>query len=166
MPFLHNPFILNLSPSLKVFVWAKKDAALLFTETPHRTKTMNSIAISPFAQSTINTLESLSYCSFLRLYEKKSDAELLQAYQSLEDHDSLATLFIRYSAQVLGLCMQYLKHSADAEDAVMDIYTHIQKPLRHQNVQHFKAWIMQVSRNHCLQILRKKRVSTRLISPS
>ena len=37
LPFLHNPFILNLSPSLKVFVWAKKDAALLFTETPHRT---------------------------------------------------------------------------------------------------------------------------------
>ena len=89
--------------------------------------------------------------------KKKSDAELLQAYRSLEDHDSLATLFIRYSAQVLGLCMQYLKHSADAEDAVMDIYTHIQKPLRHQNVHHFKAWIMQVSRNHCLQILRKKK---------
>ena len=89
--------------------------------------------------------------------KKKSDAELLQAYRSLEDHDSLAALFIRYSAQVLGLCMQYLKHSADAEDAVMDIYTHIQKPLRHQNVQHFKAWIMQVSRNHCLQILRKKK---------
>ena len=33
----------------------KKDAALHLTEAPHRTKTMNSIAISPFAQSTINT---------------------------------------------------------------------------------------------------------------
>ena len=89
--------------------------------------------------------------------KKKSDAELLQAYQSLEDRDSLAMLFMRYSAQILGLCIQYLKYPTDAEDAVMDIYTHIQKPLRHQNVQHFKAWIMQVSRNHCLQILRKKK---------
>ena len=89
--------------------------------------------------------------------KKKSDTELLEAYQAYEDHDSLAELFMRYSAQVLGLCMQYLKHAADAEDAVMDIYSHIQKPLRHQNVQHFKAWIMQVSRNHCLQILRKKK---------
>ena len=80
--------------------------------------------------------------------KKKSDAELLQAYQSLEDHDSLAVLFMRYAAQVLGLCMQYLKHSADAEDAVMDIYSHIQRPLRHQNVQHFKAWIMPVSYTH------------------
>ena len=89
--------------------------------------------------------------------KKKSDEELLQAYQSLEDHDSLAVLFMRYSSQVLGLCMQYLKNSADAEDAVMDIYSHIQKPLCHQKVQHFKAWIMQVSRNHCLQILRKNK---------
>ena len=89
--------------------------------------------------------------------KNKSDAELLHAYQTFEDHDSLATLFMRYAAQVLGLCMQYLKHSADAEDAVMDIYTHIQKPLRHQHIQHFRAWIMQVSRNHCLQIIRKKK---------
>ena len=77
--------------------------------------------------------------------------------RSLGDHDSLATLFIRYAAQVLGICLRYLEQSADAEDAVMDIYSHIQKPLRHQHVQHFRAWIMQVSRNHCLQILRKKK---------
>ncbi|HAB90642.1 MAG TPA: RNA polymerase subunit sigma-70, partial [Bacteroidetes bacterium] len=57
--------------------------------------------------------------------KKKSDTELLEAYQAYEDHDSLAELFMRYSAQVLGLCMQYLKHAADAEDAVMDIYSHI-----------------------------------------
>ena len=88
--------------------------------------------------------------------KNKSD-ELLHAYQTFEDHDSLATLFMRYSAQVLGLCLRYLEQPADAEDAVMDIYTHIQKPLRHQHIQHFRAWIMQVSRNHCLQIIRKKR---------
>ena len=89
--------------------------------------------------------------------KNKSDAELLHAYQTLGDHDSLATLFMRYAAQVLGICLRYLEQSADAEDAVMDIYSHIQKPLLHQNVQHFRAWIMQVSRNHCLQILRKKK---------
>ena len=89
--------------------------------------------------------------------KNKSDAELLHAYQTHEDHDSLAALFMRYAAQVLGICLRYLEQRADAEDAVMDIYSHIQKPLRHQNVQHFRAWIMQVSRNHCLQILRKKK---------
>ena len=89
--------------------------------------------------------------------KKKSDAELLEAYQAHQDHDSLAVLFMRYSAQVLGICLRYLEHSADAEDAVMDIYTHIQKPLQKQHILHFKAWIMQVSRNHCLQIIRKNK---------
>ena len=64
--------------------------------------------------------------------KKKSDAELLEAYQAHQDHDSLAVLFMRYAAQVLGICLRYLEHSADAEDAVMDIYTHIQKPLQKQ----------------------------------
>ena len=49
--------------------------------------------------------------------KNKSDAELLHAYQTLGDHDSLATLFMRYAAQVLGICLRYLEQSADAEDA-------------------------------------------------
>lgn len=57
---------------------------------------------------------------------------------------------------VYGVCLKYLNQPESAQDAVMDIYEHINRKLPGHEVENFSAWLYMVSKNHCLQQLRKK----------
>jgi len=72
------------------------------------------------------------------------------------DKDALGTLFLRYMELVYGVCLKYLGQTESAQDAVMDIYEHVNKKLPEHEVENFSAWLYMVSKNHCLQLLRKK----------
>jgi len=49
-----------------------------------------------------------------------------------------------------------LKDAGLAEDAVNDIFVQISKKLKTHNVEYFKSWLYTVTRNHCIEILRKE----------
>jgi DNA-directed RNA polymerase specialized sigma24 family protein len=51
-----------------------------------------------------------------------SDESLMKAYQASGDQSELATLYMRYTDLVFGVCLKYLKEKEDAKDAVMTIY--------------------------------------------
>ena len=72
------------------------------------------------------------------------------------DKEALGTLFLRYMELVYGVCLKYLAQAESAQDAVMDIYEHINRKLPEHDVENFGAWLYMVSKNHCLQLLRKK----------
>ena len=72
------------------------------------------------------------------------------------DKDALGTLYLRYMELVYGVCLKYLGDPESARDAVMDIYEHINKKLPFHEVENFSAWLYMVSKNHCLQGLRRK----------
>lgn len=57
---------------------------------------------------------------------------------------------------VYGVCLKYLGQPEAAQDAVMDIYEHINRKLPGHQVDNFSGWLYMVSKNHCLQLLRKK----------
>ncbi len=57
---------------------------------------------------------------------------------------------------VYGVCLKYLGQPEAAQDAVMDIYEHINQKLPGHQVDNFSGWLYMVSKNHCLQKLRKK----------
>ena len=57
---------------------------------------------------------------------------------------------------VYGVCLKYFGQPDAAQDGVMDIYEHISKKLPDHEVDNFPAWLYMVSKNHCLQVLRKK----------
>ena len=57
---------------------------------------------------------------------------------------------------VYGVCLKYFGQPESAQDAVMDIYEHINRKLPTHDVDNFPAWLYMVSKNHCLQVLRKK----------
>jgi len=57
--------------------------------------------------------------------------------------------------QVYGSCMTYYKNTADAEDAVMEIYEKLVKKIPTSNIKYFKSWLYTVTRNHCLEKLRR-----------
>ncbi len=84
------------------------------------------------------------------------DKTLIDRYRKRKDKDALGTLFLRYMELVYGVCLKYLGQPETAEDAVMDIYEHINRKLRSQQVDNFGGWLYMVSKNHCLQQLRKK----------
>lgn len=50
--------------------------------------------------------------------------------------------------------MKYLKNKEEAEDATCEIFQSLFVKLKKHEVKHFRSWIYQTSRNHCLMIIR------------
>lgn len=93
---------------------------------------------------------------FLRTKDDATDdAVLLSHFKEKGDKQALARLFDRYLELIYGLCVQYLKSTALAEDAVMAIYVELQQKVPNHEIRNFKNWLFTFVRNHCLMQLRK-----------
>jgi RNA polymerase sigma factor (sigma-70 family) len=84
------------------------------------------------------------------------DKDLVAEYKLTGDQQIAAKLFTRYDFLVYGVCLKYLKNPEDATDVVQDIYLQVVKKLKTHNVEAFRPWLYVLSKNHCLDILRKK----------
>jgi RNA polymerase sigma factor (sigma-70 family) len=91
------------------------------------------------------------------IYENLSDEHLLIDYKVSNNQQSLATLFLRYSDLVYGVCLKYLKSNELSKDAVMGIYEELYKKLAQQDIENFKSWLYVVTKNYCLIQLRKNK---------
>jgi RNA polymerase sigma-70 factor, ECF subfamily len=89
---------------------------------------------------------------------QQADEALLEAYRKLGEPEYLAELYRRHLHLALGVCMKYLKDVAAAQDAVADVFEKLAKDLREREVEQFKPWLYTVTKNHCLQLLRKEQV--------
>jgi len=85
-----------------------------------------------------------------------TDRELIERFRTQKDKDALGTLYLRYMELVYGVCMKYLSQPETAQDAVMDIYELLNRKLPDHEVDNFGGWLYMVSKNHCLQQLRRK----------
>ncbi|MDQ3017906.1 MAG: sigma-70 family RNA polymerase sigma factor [Bacteroidota bacterium] len=85
-----------------------------------------------------------------------TDQDLITSFRVRKDTDALGTLYLRYTELVYGVCLKYFGQPDLAQDAVMDIYEHINRKLPGHEVDNFPGWLYMVSKNHCLQVLRKK----------
>ncbi len=85
-----------------------------------------------------------------------SDAELVERYQKTGDMELLGVLTERYTALIYGVCLKVLKHEAEAEDAFMGVFEKLTKKVQQHDIQEFRPWLHVLTRNHCLEILRKK----------
>jgi RNA polymerase sigma-70 factor (ECF subfamily) len=85
-----------------------------------------------------------------------TDKSLIDRFRTGRDKDALGTLFLRYMELVYGVSLKYLGQPEAAQDAVMDIYELVNRKLPAHEVENFSAWLYMVSKNHCLQQLRKK----------
>jgi RNA polymerase sigma factor (sigma-70 family) len=87
-----------------------------------------------------------------------TDEQLIAAYVKEHNNQYFGILFERYTHLVFGVCMKYLKNTHDAEDAVMGIFEKLMSDIAKHEVRDFKNWLYRVSKNHCLMILRKRKV--------
>lgn len=85
---------------------------------------------------------------------KEQEKDTLLDYREGGNISGISTLYTDYIDLVYGLCLKYLKNTADAEDAVMSIYELILGKLKTQEVNHFRSWLYIVAKNHCLEHLR------------
>jgi RNA polymerase sigma factor (sigma-70 family) len=90
-------------------------------------------------------------------YQQLSDKELIDLYVTDRCRYTLPLLYERYGHLVMGSCMNYLKQVENAEDTTMRIFGELGAKLLKHDVQHFKSWLFQVTRNECLQFLRKNK---------
>ena len=55
---------------------------------------------------------------------------------------------------VFGICLKYLKDSENAKDSTLAIFEELVLKLQKHEVTNFKSWLYQLSKNHCLMLLR------------
>lgn len=87
-------------------------------------------------------------------YKSLSDKELVDLYKASANQDLLAILYSRFSDLLFGVSLKYLKNADAAADACNDIYMELVEKLLKHEVEHVKAWLHTVARNHCLMKLR------------
>ena len=86
-----------------------------------------------------------------------SDEDLVRTYQETLDQQYLAEVYNRYTALIYGICIRYLTDSEVARDAAADIYEVLEDKLKKFNVVNFSSWLHTLTRNHCLQMLRRSK---------
>ena len=84
----------------------------------------------------------------------QSDTELVLVYRQSGDLKVLGDLYQRYMELVYGVCLKYLKEPELAQDAVMQIFEELVLKLKKHEVDNFRGWLHQVSKNYCLMQLR------------
>jgi RNA polymerase sigma factor, sigma-70 family len=58
---------------------------------------------------------------------------------------------------IYGVCLKYLKDPENAQDAVMNLFEELIIKVPKQEIDHFKAWVYTVAKNHCLMRLRSEK---------
>jgi len=71
-----------------------------------------------------------------------------------QDQEAFSVLYHRYVHLSLGMCLKFLNNE-EAKDAVQNIFLTIWTNCHLYKIQNFKPWLLKVTKNHCLQILRK-----------
>ncbi len=93
---------------------------------------------------------------FRKPYQKLSDEELIELFKREGDKEIIGEFFNRYVHLIYSVCFSYYKDGEKTRDIVMEIFESLDGKIKKYEIQNFKAWLYQVSRNACLMDLRKK----------
>lgn len=89
-------------------------------------------------------------------YRSLDDKELVQLFKEKREQLCIGILFERYGKLVMGACLKYVKDEFDAQEISSKIFEELPDKIQNFEIQFFKSWLYQVTRNECLQFLRKQ----------
>lgn len=93
----------------------------------------------------------------ISLFHRLSDDDLLHRVRRESNGRALNQLLQRHLESVMGLCLYYLGHAEDAEDATMEILAKATQSIRDgKEIRSFKDWLFIIGRNHCFQRLKQR----------
>jgi RNA polymerase sigma-70 factor (ECF subfamily) len=80
--------------------------------------------------------------------------------------DAFAELYRQYWPRVFGLCRHLLRTAAAAEDAASEVFLRVQRNLgSYDRSRPFLKWLLAIASNHCMDLLRRTSLETRLFGP-
>lgn len=85
-----------------------------------------------------------------------TDEELLIQYKESGHAAYFGILYNRYIPLLYGMCLKYLHDESKAQSAVMQLFEELLPEISDCEIRTFKTWLYGVTRNHCLQIVRKE----------
>lgn len=89
--------------------------------------------------------------------EKKSDLELIAAFQNGDTH-AFEEIVSRYSAKAYSLASRLTRNGEDAEEVLQDVFVTVFRKIdRFEGKSSFSSWLYRVTVNSSLMKLRKKR---------
>ncbi|MCP4438844.1 MAG: RNA polymerase sigma factor [Aureispira sp.] len=92
--------------------------------------------------------------------KKLTDNDLVQAFIATQQDAFYAELYDRYADKVYRKCYFILKNEAEAADATQDIFTKVFINIsQFREGQKFSSWIMSISKNYCIDLIRKNKRS-------
>ena len=81
------------------------------------------------------------------------------------DREGLAELYQRFGPRVLGLCRHLLGSPEAAEDARSDVFSRLPQVIkRYDPALPFDRWLLSVTSHRCLDLLRRRRLESRLFA--
>ena len=91
--------------------------------------------------------------------EKEEEYRLVEKYLSNGD-EAAATKFVRtYQNFVYATALRYLKNDDDTNDAAQEVFIKAFKSFKNFNFKSsLKTWIYRITVNHCINILRKRKL--------
>ena len=92
-----------------------------------------------------------------KIASSASDEELMAVYKQTHEPEVLGELFQRHMELVYGVCLKYLKQAEDAQDSTIAVFEELGPKLIKHEIEHFKAWLHTVTKNHCLMRLRSEK---------
>jgi RNA polymerase sigma factor (sigma-70 family) len=79
------------------------------------------------------------------------------------DHEGVAELYRAFGPRILALCRHILRSPQAAEDAHGDVFLRLPHAIdRYDPTLPFDRWLMSVASHHCLDMLRRRRLESRL----
>ncbi|MEO7524274.1 MAG: sigma-70 family RNA polymerase sigma factor [Ferruginibacter sp.] len=92
------------------------------------------------------------------------DDELVAQYKSSGNLKLLSDLYQRYMDLVYGVCLKYINEPEEAKDCVINIFEELVTKLKKHQVSNFKAWLYQLTKNHCLMKIRSQKNKPRKVN--
>jgi RNA polymerase sigma factor (sigma-70 family) len=93
------------------------------------------------------------------MHEELSDADLIRGFRGKNEsakNDILLTLYERYKSLVLKICYSHLGDYDAARDAFHDTFVKVMEKVETlDNPSLFKSWLMTITRNLCVDRLRR-----------
>jgi RNA polymerase sigma factor (sigma-70 family) len=96
---------------------------------------------------------------------KLKDHELVNRFNQTGKISCYNELYEKYKTKTYSKCMSFFKNEVDAEDANQDIWIKIFEKLHTFNGNSaFSTWIYSITRNYCIDVIRKKKKDQIVIS--
>lgn len=83
------------------------------------------------------------------------------------DTEKYALIVKQFQQPIYRYCYRLLENRQDAEDAVQDVLVKgYQSIHRYKPIVHFSSWLYRIAYNHCMNLLRRRRLHKRVLSIS